>query len=86
VEGMSLIIDLEYLQLFTNFEMGRLLCGETKSFDVGDLYQNCNMRGFDNFPFHADEFWRILHSFNDEEKDQFLQFVTGSPKPPFLGF
>ena len=28
-EGMALVIDFQYLQLFTNEEMGRLLCGES---------------------------------------------------------
>lgn len=85
-EGMALVIDLSYLKLFTNEEMGRLLCGETKSFNVEDLYWNHISHGFEFNPRHLDEFWRVLRTFTDEEKDDFLQFVTGSPKPPFLGF
>ena len=80
-----MIIDLNYLELFTNAELGRLLCGETKSFDVMDLFENTVTNGFEQRPDIIDEFWRVLHNFSDVEKNEFLQFVTGSPKPPFLG-
>jgi len=66
--------------------MGRLLCGESKSFDVSDLKKNHVSYGFDHYPQHIEEVWKVLWSFSNEEKDSFLQFVTGSPKPPFLGF
>lgn len=49
-EGMALVIDLQYLHLFTNEEMSLLLNGESKSFDVENLYLNHVNHGFDYNP------------------------------------
>ena len=52
--------------------MGRLLCGESKSFIVSDLMKNCVYYGFESHPHHLEELWRVLNTFNNEEKDSFL--------------
>jgi hypothetical protein len=45
-EGMALVIDLQYLGLFTNEEMNLLLNGESKSFNVENLYKYHVAHGF----------------------------------------
>ena len=49
--------------------MGRLLCGESKSFDVSDLKKNHVSYGFEHFPQHIEEVWWVLWEFTNEEKD-----------------
>ena len=71
-EGMALVIDLQYLQLFTNEEMNQLLNGESRSFDPDNLYLHHVNHGFDYYPAHLEEFWRVLRSFTNQEKQDFL--------------
>ena len=35
---------------------------------------------------YINEFWKIVKSLSAEEKEKFLQFVTGCNRPPLLGF
>lgn len=45
--------------------MGRLLSGDSKSFDVDDLEKNFVSNGFDACPEHLNEFWKVLRTFTD---------------------
>jgi hypothetical protein len=31
-----------------------------------------------------EEFWEVVEEFNDEQKGQFLMFITGCSRPPLL--
>merc|ERR1712130_368032 len=42
-------------------------------------------------PFHDNHptiemLWRVVDSFNHDQKRLFLKFITSSPRPPLLGF
>ena len=56
-------------------------------FDVEDLRANCVFDGGYNATSRTVcLLWKVLKSFSPEERGQFLQFVTGCPRPPLLGF
>lgn len=87
--GVSEIIPLSYLTIFSPPELQQLLSGESKrGFDVQDLKRNTNYTGGYTFESATIQmFWKFLETeFSDEDKVAFLTFVTSSPRAPLLGF
>eukprot|EP00164_Ancoracysta_twista_P001419 GFYU01001849.1.p1 GENE.GFYU01001849.1~~GFYU01001849.1.p1 ORF type:complete len:1057 (+),score=246.68 GFYU01001849.1:96-3173(+) len=87
IEGMSEVVPLWALTMFSPRELQKLIAGSTKSFDVDDLKNHATYAGG-----YAEEdetiqmFWEILEEFSTEQRQQFLEFVTSSRRAPLLGF
>lgn len=72
--------------MFTSTEMQTLISGTTENIDIEDLkahtvYIDCS---------HRDDcvknFWKVMESFNQEERSLVLKFVTSCQRPPLMGF
>lgn len=87
IEGLQLVIKREQLSIFLSDEVQLLITGGIEEeIDVDDMRRNTVYHGFtDSDPF-IQEFWKILKSLSPEDKEKFLSFVTGSNRPPLLGF
>lgn len=79
--GLSDIIDSKWLRMFDQRELRQLIGGEETIIDMDDLKAHCEVTGFPN-----DEtmrmFWRVVKSFNQEERRALLRFVTSCSRPP----
>ena len=90
LSGLSGVVSPAALSLFSPLELSRLISGDDRTaggFDVEDLRANCVFDGGYNATSRTVcLLWKVLKSFSPEERGQFLQFVTGCPRPPLLGF
>ncbi|KAJ7168585.1 HECT-domain-containing protein [Mycena filopes] len=86
-EGLSEIIDAKWLKMFNQQELQILIGGTDSPVDLDDLQGHTQYGGtFD--PNHATiiSFWRVVHSFDQEQRRALLRFVTSCSRPPLLGF
>ncbi|KAJ7471427.1 HECT-domain-containing protein [Mycena galericulata] len=86
-EGLSEIIDAKWLKMFNQQELQILIGGTDSPVDLEDLQGNTQYGGiFDaNHPTIV-SFWRVVHSFDQEQRRALLRFVTSCSRPPLLGF
>ncbi|KAI9456329.1 HECT-domain-containing protein [Boletus coccyginus] len=86
-EGLSEMIDPKWLRMFNQQELQILLGGVNAPVDLDDLRQHTNYGGlYDNEEPTIQAFWRVLESFDQEQRRAFLRFVTSCSRPPLLGF
>ncbi|KAJ7148938.1 HECT-domain-containing protein [Mycena crocata] len=86
-EGLSEIIDAKWLKMFNQQELQILIGGTDSPVDLDDLQGNAQYGGIynANHPTIV-SFWRVVHSFDQEQRRAFLRFVTSCSRPPLLGF
>lgn len=86
-EGIDSVVPLLWLKLFNYNELLILIGGDTQEIDVADL-RNHTAYGGEFEPEHPTIllFWSILESFTDNQRKQFLKFVTSCSRAPLLGF
>ena len=89
--GMSKIINMDILRLYTGDELRQIIYGFDKdAFDVADMASNCNIVGFNMNDKREsqciNDFYSILSEFNQKEKEKFLFFCTSLKRLPLGGF
>ena len=80
--GLSKIIPLSILELFTGKELSRLVCGK-KEVDIDLLHQNTKLSN--DLTENSKEvrwLWEILHEMNSEEKIKFIKFCWAQERLP----
>ncbi|KAJ7472758.1 HECT-domain-containing protein [Mycena latifolia] len=86
-EGLSEIIDHKWLKMFNQQELQILIGGTDSPVDLDDLQGNTQYGGtFDSNHATIIAFWRVVHSFDQEQRRALLRFVTSCSRPPLLGF
>ncbi|XP_052278265.1 ubiquitin-protein ligase E3C-like isoform X2 [Dreissena polymorpha] len=85
--GLSDLLNLEWLRMFDQQELQVLISGAAVPIDIDDLRTYTNYSG----GYAADHpvikmFWEIVEDFTDEQKRQLLKFITSCSRPPLLGF
>ncbi|KAF7336975.1 HECT-domain-containing protein [Mycena venus] len=86
-EGLSEIIDHKWLKMFNQQELQILIGGTDSPVDLEDLQGNTQYGGiFDANHATIISFWRVVHSFDQEQRRALLRFVTSCSRPPLLGF
>ncbi|XP_070563134.1 ubiquitin-protein ligase E3C-like [Ptychodera flava] len=86
-EGLSNIINLDWLRMFDYHELQTLISGALVPVDVEDLKRHTNYSGSYSVDHPVIEmFWRVVESLDDKQKRQLLKFVTSCSRPPLLGF
>lgn len=83
---MRTVIDSRTLSLFFPDEIQMLISGHKNEIDVEDLRRNTVYHGYRETDPYIIEFWNLMRSLPNEEKEKFLVFVTGTNRPPLLGF
>jgi ubiquitin-protein ligase E3 C len=86
MRGLSDVIQLKWLRLFTPPELSLAICGGGR-LDVEDLRSNVEFAG----GFHPEHptvlhLWDVLEELTSEDQQAFLRFVTSVSRPPLLGF
>jgi len=90
-EGFNLVFPLENLRMFFVNEIETLICGAVTGSDedwsVESLQDNTKAdHGFSSGSQAVQFLYSVMSEFNETERRQFLQFVTGSPRLPISGF
>ena len=85
--GMSNVIDLEYLRLFNFHELENLISGTVEVIDVADWRRYTVYNGEYNESHPAIQtFWEVVDDFDEENKRKLLKFATSRSRPPLFGF
>jgi len=85
--GLSNVIDLELLRLFNFNEFQFLISGSDECIDVEDWKMHTVYAGV--YSEHSPviiNFWRVVESFDDEQRRKLLKFVTSRSRTPLFGF
>lgn len=85
LEGFYEIIPKTLITIFDCMELELLISG-LPDIDVTDLKANTEYHNYTKDSPVIKWLWEILHEFSQEERAEFLQFVTGSSKVPLDGF
>lgn len=86
MEGMHEVIDPELLQMFFPDEIQLLISGGRNEIDVADLREHTTYNGYDKRESYINWFWEYLEQLPNRQREKFLFFVTGTDRPPLLGF
>ncbi|PRQ43454.1 putative aminoacyltransferase, E1 ubiquitin-activating enzyme [Rosa chinensis] len=85
--GFNQVFPIEHLQIFTEEELERLLCGERDSWAFNELLDHIKFdHGYTASSPPIVNLLEIIHEFDQEKRRAFLQFVTGAPRLPPGGF
>ncbi|EAU81738.2 ubiquitin protein ligase [Coprinopsis cinerea okayama7 len=86
-DGLSDMIDPRWLRMFNQQEVQILIGGVNSPIDLDDLRQHTNYGGLydDRHPVIV-AFWKVVNSFDQEQRRALLRFVTSCSRPPLLGF
>ena len=85
-EGLYSVLRREELSLFFPDELQLLISGGQNEIDVEDLRRHTVYHGFREADPYLQEFWAFLRACTPADKERFLAFVTGTDRPPLLGF
>lgn len=86
LEGFYELIPKDLISIFNHKELELLISG-LPNFDINDLKQNTEyVSGYNANSPQVIWLWEILETFENSERAEFLQFVTGSSKVPLDGF
>jgi len=80
--GLSTIVPVQLLSLFTWRELENMVCGE-RDVDVDYLRRNTTYEGVRADDKHILMLWEVLKSFSDHERRLFLRFVWGQSRLPY---
>ncbi|KAI4369179.1 hypothetical protein MLD38_017656 [Melastoma candidum] len=85
--GFDQIFPSKHLQIFSENEMERLLCGEHDAWVFNELLDHIKFdHGYTGSSPPVINFLEIIQEFDREQQRLFLQFVTGAPRLPPGGF
>uniref|UniRef100_A0A0D9WC73 HECT-type E3 ubiquitin transferase n=1 Tax=Leersia perrieri TaxID=77586 RepID=A0A0D9WC73_9ORYZ len=84
--GINEVFALKTLQLFSEDEMERILCGEQDSWASSKLEDHIDFdHGYDANSPSVISFLEILREFGREDQRAFMHFTTGAPQLPLGG-
>ncbi|KAF8811508.1 HECT-domain-containing protein [Phlegmacium glaucopus] len=73
--------------MFNQQEAQILIGGVNSPIDLDDLQRNTNYGGlYDEKHETIIAFWKVVNSFDQEQRRALLRFVTSCSRPPLLGF
>eukprot|EP00658_Telonema_sp_P-2_P079625 TRINITY_DN7742_c0_g1_i5.p1 TRINITY_DN7742_c0_g1~~TRINITY_DN7742_c0_g1_i5.p1 ORF type:complete len:483 (-),score=81.62 TRINITY_DN7742_c0_g1_i5:302-1750(-) len=86
--GLSDIMNVsQWLKIFSAIELQQLIRGLATKLDIADLREHTKLvGGFDANCRTMKLLWEVLEELSVDDQSRFLQFCTGSSRPPLLGF
>lgn len=83
--GLFNVVPKDLIKIFDNRELELLISG-LQVVDIDDLRENTQYQGYTANSKPVQIFWEALRDFDNSERAEFIQFVTGSSKVPVEGF
>lgn len=86
-QGLTNVLPISWLYMFNTKELQVLISGAEIPVDVDDLMKHTRYGG-DYTPENktVKMFWKVVSTFDDDQRRQLLRFVTSCSRPPLLGF
>lgn len=85
MSGFNELIPQDLVTVFDEREL-ELLIGGIADIDVDDWKKHTDYRGYQESDEVIQNFWKIIHSWDAEQKSRLLQFATGTSRIPVNGF
>ena len=85
LKGFYDIIPQKLISIFNHRELELVISG-MPTIDIKDWKNNTIYENYNEESDVVKYFWEIIESFDNDERAEFLQFVTGSSKVPLEGF
>ncbi|PHH83327.1 hypothetical protein CDD82_2079 [Ophiocordyceps australis] len=85
LKGFHEIVPAGLISIFNEQELELLISG-LPDIDVDDWKSNTEYQNYNPSSQQIQWFWRVVRSFDKEERAKLLQFVTGTSKVPLNGF
>ncbi|KAI5118810.1 hypothetical protein M0805_005152 [Coniferiporia weirii] len=86
-DGLSEMIDPKWIRMFNQQELQILIGGINAPIDLDDLRRNTSYGGlFSDEDETINMFWRVVNTFDHEQRRALLRFVSSCSRPPLLGF
>ncbi|KAL5611731.1 uncharacterized protein BROUX77_001887 [Berkeleyomyces rouxiae] len=92
LRGLWDIIAPSWISMFSQWELQRLVGGDSAPVDLDDwrantYYSGIYVIGDDNEEHPVIKmFWEVMHELDEEQRRQVLQYATSVPRAPLLGF
>lgn len=80
-KGMSAVVPIQLLSLFTWRQVETKICG-TQDINVDILMENTEYSGIDSNARHVKFFWEVLREITPKDRSLFLRFVWGRSRLP----
>ncbi|KAF2155560.1 putative E3 ubiquitin-protein ligase hula [Myriangium duriaei CBS 260.36] len=85
VTGFHELIPADLINVFDEREL-ELLIGGISDIDVDDWVKNTDYRGYEEKDPVIQNFWKLIRTWDSEQKSRLLQFATGTSRIPVNGF
>lgn len=85
ISGFNELIPPELVNVFDEREL-ELLIGGIADIDVEDWKKHTDYRGYQEQDEVVQNFWKVIRSWDAEQKSRLLQFATGTSRIPVNGF
>lgn len=86
-QGLANVLPISWLYMFNTKELQVLISGAEIPVDVDDLMKHTKYGGDYSCEHKTIKmFWKVIRTFDDDERRQLLKFVTSCSRPPLLGF
>lgn len=85
MSGFNELIPADLVNVFDEREL-ELLIGGIADIDVDDWKKHTDYRGYQEQDEVIQNFWKIVRSWDAEQKSRLLQFTTGTSRIPVNGF
>lgn len=85
ITGFNELIPADLVNVFDEREL-ELLIGGIADIDVEDWKKHTDYRGYQESDEVIQNFWKVIRSWDAEQKSRLLQFATGTSRIPVNGF
>lgn len=85
ITGFNELIPADLVNVFDEREL-ELLIGGIADIDVEDWKKHTDYRGYQEQDEVIQHFWKVIRSWDAEQKSRLLQFATGTSRIPVNGF
>ena len=85
LQGFHDLVPKDLIKIFDYKELELMISG-LPTIDIEDLKENVMYKNYNQHSAVIQWLWEVLEEFNNSERAEFIQFVTGSSKVPVEGF
>lgn len=86
ITGFNKVFPIEYLQIFHESELQKVISGDSNSFDVSEFYNHVKYSGYSSTDKIIKSFWACVEEMDAKDRSLLLKFVTSCERPPLMGF
>lgn len=85
LQGFHDLVPKDLIKIFDCKELELMISG-LPTIDIEDMKENTIYKNYNQHAKVIQWLWEVLEEFNNSERAEFIQFITGSSKVPVEGF